>query len=406
MTSGDQPVLAGSASACWMGGSSGVSSAASAAGRMNGTSSPARRPASAMSGASVLSINRSMTPESRAARAVYSSSVWPASARTFFPGTPFEPPRAGTRPSTVNGFGLKASGSGRASGSRLRLEMRRVLNESNFAQQFVHRRRGRHRIDVRDTRAADVTHVQMIRRIVAPQEVESRAPQIRDHRPLGQVIRMIDLDRVLDGPVAQVRRAEVDDVDEQQSVVGQQLAHARQRAGDIQQMIDRLADDDRVEAASAEVVLLDEPGHRLESEALRLLHFERRRVDERPLEPELLLKMGRDDAGRPTDVEQRLACGARHERTDETGALNRVVALLVLDGAGVDHTAMERADQRAVDAVVEPAVRLRRHARVEEHQAALTAGVRLRRISVAIAVRQDDELGGATQVAGGQRLLW
>ena len=73
--SGDHPPLAVSASACSMTGSIGVSSAASAAGRMNGTSSPARRPASAISGESVLRITRSITPDSRAARAVYSSSV-------------------------------------------------------------------------------------------------------------------------------------------------------------------------------------------------------------------------------------------------------------------------------------------------------------------------------------------
>ena len=51
-----------------------------------------------------------------------------------------------------------------------------------------------------------------------------------------------------------------------------------------------------------------------------------------------------------------LQCGMRDERTDELGALDRVVALLVLDRARVDQPAMERADQRAVDAVVEPAV--------------------------------------------------
>ena len=42
-----------------------------------------------------------MTPDACAARAVYSSSGRPASGRIFFPGTPFEPPRAGTRPSTI-----------------------------------------------------------------------------------------------------------------------------------------------------------------------------------------------------------------------------------------------------------------------------------------------------------------
>ena len=52
------------------------------------------------------------------------------------------------------------------------------------------------------------------------------------------------------------------------------------------------------------------------------------------------------------------------------GALGRVLALLVLDRPGVDQPAVERADERPVDAVVEAAVGRRGHARVQEHEAA------------------------------------
>src|SRR6185295_14564812 len=79
-----------------MTGSIGVSSCARLAGRMNGTSSPASLPTAAIASESVVRIMRSIAPERRAASAVRSSRVRPASARRFLSGTPFDPPRAGT----------------------------------------------------------------------------------------------------------------------------------------------------------------------------------------------------------------------------------------------------------------------------------------------------------------------
>src|SRR5207302_409837 len=157
----------------------------------------------AISSESVLSTTRSMTPDSRAARAVYSSSVRPASGRTFFPGTPFDPPRAGTRPRTndINRFG--------------RLATRDVLHVPYFAQQRVHRCFRGHRVDFGGPRATCVAHVEMISRVVAAQHLEARAPQVRAHRRFREVVGMIDLDRILHRPVAQVGGAEVNDVDEE-----------------------------------------------------------------------------------------------------------------------------------------------------------------------------------------------
>ena len=63
---------------------------------------PSRRPASAISAESVLRIVRSTTPECRAASAAYSISSRPASGRRFLPGTPFDPPRAGTMARTAS----------------------------------------------------------------------------------------------------------------------------------------------------------------------------------------------------------------------------------------------------------------------------------------------------------------
>ena len=57
---------------------------------------------------------------------------------------------------------------------------------------------------------------------------------------------MVNLDRVLDRPVAEVGGPEIDDVDEEQSVLGDDGPHARQCPGDVEQVVDRL-DDDRLE---------------------------------------------------------------------------------------------------------------------------------------------------------------
>src|SRR5258706_532119 len=113
----------------------------------------------------------------------------------------------------------------------------------------------------------------------------------------------------------------------------------------------------------------------------------------------------RHHAGRPPDVEHRPAARLCHERTDEFGALGRVLALLVLDGLGVDQASVERTHKRTIRAVVEAAVGLGRHSGVEKYEAAAAARVRLSRVAIAIAMRQDNELRSAAQVARRHRLL-
>ena len=79
---------------------------------------------------------------------------------------------------------------------------------------------------------------------------------------------------------------------------GQQLAHAAQRAGDVEEVIDRLAEDDEVEPPVAEIDVLDQPFDRLEAERLRLGRLERRRVDDRRAQVEAL---GKGCATTPVD---------------------------------------------------------------------------------------------------------
>src|SRR5205085_3371128 len=77
-----------------------VSSPASSLGRANGASAPAARATSAISSDSVETIVRSICGHMAANRSECSISGSPASGRRFFPGSPFEPARAGTTAST------------------------------------------------------------------------------------------------------------------------------------------------------------------------------------------------------------------------------------------------------------------------------------------------------------------
>src|SRR5688572_27137033 len=104
----------------------------------------------------------------------------------------------------------------------------------------------------------------MIGRIAGAQHAEARAPEKRGHGQLGQVVRVIDLDGVLNRPLTQVSGAEVDDVDEEPSTIAEQLAEACQGSRDIEQVIDGLTDDHEIECSIAELELLDETGHRLQ----------------------------------------------------------------------------------------------------------------------------------------------
>ena len=101
------------------------------------------------------------------------------------------------------------------------------------------------------------------------------------------------------------------------------------------------------------------------------------------------------------DIEHRPQAGAGNERTQEVRTCGAVSALLALDGVRVDQPPVIGADQWAIHALVEPAVCLRGHARVDEHEPAGFAGVRFRGIPVPIAVRHDDERSSAAEVASG-----
>src|SRR6267142_2776642 len=66
---------------------------------MNGTFTPQRRPSSAISSSSVLRITCESACAANATSVVYCSRGLPSNERTFLRATPFEPPRAGIKPS-------------------------------------------------------------------------------------------------------------------------------------------------------------------------------------------------------------------------------------------------------------------------------------------------------------------
>ena len=153
--------------------------------------------------------------------------------------------------------------------------------------------------------------------------------------------------------------------------LGQQLAHAPQRAGDVEQVIDGLADTTTSNRRSPKSCSSTSPVDRLEAERLRLRHLERRRIDERARRGRTPARSA--PATTPVEPPMSSIVASRAPSTngrEQLGAVGGVLALLRLDRARVDQPAVEGADERPVDAVVEAAVGRRRHARIQEHQAA------------------------------------
>ena len=82
-----------------------------------------------------------------------------------------------------------------------------------------------------------------------------------------------------------------------------------------------------------------------------------------------------------------------------------VPALLHLDGLSVDPPSMVRGYERPVRAGIKRSIRLGGHHWVQEHKAAHAAAVPLRRVAVAVAMSQRDELAAAAEIARRDRVL-
>ena len=91
-----------------------------------------------------------------------------------------------------------------------------------------------------------------------------------------------------------------------------------------------------------------------------------------------------------------LACDVWRQKI---AALDRILALLLLNRARIDQPSMKCADEGTIGPHVEPAVGLAGHHRIEEHQPAASTPRRGSRVPVTIAMRQADEHRLAAKVA-------
>ena len=74
-----------------------------------------------------------------------------------------------------------------------------------------------------------------------PKNLEACSREHRHHGGVCQVEGVIDLDRGFHGAIAAVGGPEVDDIDEEETIIGDQVANLRERQRHVQQVIDGLA---------------------------------------------------------------------------------------------------------------------------------------------------------------------
>src|SRR5205085_11047120 len=87
------------------------------------------------------------------------------------------------------------------------------------------------------------------------------------------------------------------------AVLADEAPQRRERCGDVEQVVDRLAEQDEVPAPLAGVEVLREAGERLQVRGRGDRELVGRRVEHRRLGPEGVADGGRDDACRAADVE-------------------------------------------------------------------------------------------------------
>ena len=96
----------------------------------------------------------------------------------------------------------------------------------------------------------------------------------------------------------------------------------------------------------------------------------------------------RDDASGPTNVEERTTAAPSQIGRKQVATLTRVLALLLLNAARVNHSAVIRADKRAVRLGIKACVRRLCHDRIKKYEATETAAHCRGLIAIAIQVRE------------------
>ena len=233
--------------------------------------------------------------------------------------------------------------------------------------------------------------------------LEAGTPEEGDRGVVGQVVRVVDLGRALDRALLPSRNQQVQDVDERVAVVGGHPPHRLEGAAHVEQVVNRLAEEHEIPPALGGIEVLGEAGDRLHAGRGGDGQLGGRRVEHRYLGAEGILDRAADEAGRATHVHHRP--GRRVERfPQELDQLRGVGTLIVLHGFGIDPATVERADERAIDVLVERAVLGGGEPRREKAEAAATAHPERGGVAIAVAPGELNQVGRAAQIARRDRL--
>ena len=120
---------------------------------------------------------------------------------------------------------------------------------------------------------------------------------------------MIDLDRGLDRASPHHHELDVEHVDEYATFRGDPATDRAQRGADVEQMVDRLAEEDQVIGAVAEIDVLREARDRLHAGLRGVGELVRGRIENGGVRAEGVAEGAGDDTRGAADVEQRVGLG-------------------------------------------------------------------------------------------------
>jgi hypothetical protein len=225
---------------------------------------------------------------------------------------------------------------------------------------------------------------------------------LREQRERGvarEVVRVVDLDGALDAAAPTEHEAHVEHVDEREATRCQHVAKRARDRGRIENMVDRLAEQDQVPGPPGGIEVLDEARHRLHPAGLRHRELRGRRIEDggRKARERRAHTIGDHTRG-TTQVDERSRF-ARQARAQEGCEVVAIFALLDLDGLGVDQPAVVGGHEGPVHVLVEVPVLTRGQAWREEPEPARRANEEWHPIAVAVLARHFDMTWRAAQVA-------
>ena len=134
---------------------------------------------------------------------------------------------------------------------------------------------------------------------------------------------MVDLDRAFDRAAAEQHELDVEDVHEGETTRCDPAADRMERGRDVEQVIDRLAEEHEVEGPGADVGVLGEPGNGLHPGSGSMGELVGRGIEHGRGGSECVPDGAGDDPGRAADVEH-AARGRRQREPQELDELGGV----------------------------------------------------------------------------------